>query len=166
MRAGVRKLALTVHIACSVGWLGAVAAALVLAIAGLASDDPDRVRAVYLTLELSSWYVLIPLAVASLLSGLVQALGTAWGLVRHYWVLIKLLMNLLATGVLLLYMQTLTHLADLARADAPVAQLRSPSPVLHAAGALVLLSVAVVLSVYKPRGRTRYGRGREAAAAQ
>ena len=165
MRAGVRKLALTVHIACSVGWLGAVAAALALAVAGLTSDDPGRVRAVYLTLELSGWYVLIPLAVASLLSGLVQALGTPWGLVRHYWVMIKLLMNLLATGVLLLYMQTLTHLADLARADAPVADLRSPSPVLHAAGALVLLLVAVVLSVYKPRGRTRFGRRRDAAGA-
>lgn len=156
----LRKLSLTAHIACSVGWLGAVAVTLALSIAGLVSDDRAQVRAVYLTLELSGWYVLIPLAVASLVTGLVQALATPWGLFRHYWVVVKLLMNVLATAVLLLYMQSLAHFADLARAGAPLTRLRTPSPVLHASGAIVLLLVALTLSVYKPRGRTRYGRRR------
>lgn len=165
MTPGVRKFALTAHIASSVGWLGAVGGSLALAVTGLVSDDPQRVRAVYLTLEVTGWYVLIPLAVASLLTGLVQAFGTAWGLFQHYWVVMKLLMNLFATVVLLLYMQTLGYLADLA-ADMSASQptldeLRDPSPALHAGAAIALLLVATTLSVYKPRGRTPYGRRRK-----
>ena len=38
-----------------------------------------------------------------------------------------------------------------------IAELRNPSPVAHAAAALLLLLVATALSVYKPRGMTRYG---------
>lgn len=157
-----RKLALITHVGASVGWLGAVLSSLVLAVIGLASHDSTLVRAIYLTLQAIGWYVLIPLSLASLLTGLVQALGTHWGLLRHYWVLVKLLMNLFATGVLLLHMQTLGGLADAARIASPsgASQLGNPSPVLHSAGAVVLLISALMLSVFKPRGLTRYGSGR------
>lgn len=154
----VRKFALTAHIGSSVGWLGAVAGSLVLAIAGLTSEDAQMVRAVYLAMNSIGEFVLVPLALASLLSGVVQALGTKWGLFQHYWVLIKFLINVFASVVLLLYMQTLGYLAGLA-ADPGVSldALRNPSPVLHAGAALLLLAVATALSVYKPRGMTRYG---------
>ena len=150
-----RRAGLVAHIATSVGWLGAVLASMLLAAVALATGDGDLVRATYLVLEPFGWYALVPLSVASLVTGLVQALGTRWGLLRHYWVLAKLVMNVFATGVLLLYMQTLGALADTARhtPDDPLA-LRTPSPVVHAAVALVLLVVALVLSVYKPRGTT------------
>jgi hypothetical protein len=147
---------LVAHVACSVGWLGAVVTSLALSVIGLTSNDGELVRAVYLTLAPLGWYVLVPLSVASLVTGLVQSLGTTWGLFRHYWVLIKLLMNLFATGVLLLYMGTLTALADRAEAAAPDSDgLADPSPVLHSAAAVVLLLIATVLSIYKPRGMTR-----------
>lgn len=157
----LRKFALTAHVTFSVGWLGAVACFLALSIAGLASQDAQIVRAVYLTMELTGWFVLVPLALASLATGLVQSLGTKWGLFRHYWVLAKLLINVSATVVLLMYMQTLGSLADVA-AETPLSSddlsgLRSPSPVLHAGAALLLLLVATTLAVYKPRGMTRYG---------
>jgi hypothetical protein len=147
----------------SVGWLGAVLASLVVGVIGLTSSDSQIVRAAYLLLEPVGWYALIPLSMASLLTGLVQSLGTAWGLLRHYWVMAKLLLNLFAAGVLLLYTRTLQYLADLARAaDSPaqVEQLRDPSPAAHAGAAVLLLLVALALSVYKPRGLTGYGRGR------
>jgi hypothetical protein len=121
-------------------------------------------RAVYLTLEVIGWYALIPVSPASLLTGLIQSLGTNWGLLRHYWVVAKLLMNLFATGVLLLYMQTLTYVADTARTAASTAdldRLRTPSPVAHALAAVALLLVALVLSIYKPRGLTRYGQRKQ-----
>ncbi|MBA3278123.1 MAG: hypothetical protein H0U22_05270, partial [Geodermatophilaceae bacterium] len=114
MRPGVRKFALTAHVTSSVGWLGAVAGSMAVAVAAVTSRDPQIVRGAYLTLELTGWYVLVPFAFASLLTGLVESLGTTWGLFRHYWVLFKLLMNLFATVVLLLYMQTLSYLAGLA----------------------------------------------------
>ncbi|GAA3933930.1 hypothetical protein Aau02nite_25860 [Amorphoplanes auranticolor] len=152
---------LVAHVACSVGWLGAVVTSLALSVMGLTADE-ELVRAVHLTLEPLGWYVLVPLSVASLLTGLVQSLGTTWGLFRHYWVLIKLLMTLFATGVLLLYMGSLAALADRAGAAAPgsngTAGLADPSPVLHSAAAVVLLLIATVLSIYKPRGLTGHGR--------
>jgi uncharacterized membrane protein len=146
----VRKLALTAHVVASVGWLGAVAAFLALAVAALTSEDPQTIRSMNNAMKLSGWSVLVPLSVASLLTGLVQSLGTAWGLFRHYWVVTKLVLNVLATAVLLLYMRTLSDLADLTQS--------SPSPVLHSGAALLLLVTATVLAVYKPRGLTRYGR--------
>ena len=155
-----RKLALTAHVASSVGWLGAVAAFLGLAIAGLVSDSASTVRAVYIAMAATGWFVLVPLAIASLVTGVIQSLGTRWGLFRHYWVVVKLAINLVASVILVMYMQTLVDLADRATAAAPAAHLgglRSPSPVLHAAGALILLVAALVLAVYKPRGLTRYG---------
>ncbi len=160
MAPGVRKAALAAHVGCSVGWLGAVVTSLVLALAGLAARDGEVARAVYPALEMIGWYGLVPFSLASLLTGLIQSLGTNWGLLRHYWVLVKLLMNLFATGVLLLYMQTLTYLAATARAAGTATdldRLRDPSPVAHAGAAVVLLLVALVLSIYKPRGLTSYG---------
>ena len=162
----LRKLALTAHVTASVGWLGAVASVLALAIAGLTSDDPETVRAVYIAMEATGWLVLVPLAVASFVTGVIQSLGTKWGLFRHYWVVFKLLINVFATIILLLYMQTLDSLADMAAATSGehLGALRSPSPLLHAAVALALLLIATTLAVYKPPGMTRYGRRRRPTA--
>ena len=161
----LRKLMLTAHVTSSVGWLGAVAVSFALGVAGLTSQDAQTVRGAYLTLELTGWFVLVPLSLASLLTGLVQSLGTTWGLFRHYWVLFKLLINLVASIVLLLYMQTLSYLAGIAAettlSSGDLAELRNPSPVLHAGGALLLLVVATALAVYKPRGMTRYGQRKQ-----
>src|SRR5919202_2757484 len=110
----VRKLALTVQVVSSVGWLGAVAASLALATAGLAGEDAQVVRAAYLAMNSIGEGVLVPLALTSLLSGVVQALGTKWGLFRHYWVLMKLLITIFATIVLLLHTQPISYMAGVA----------------------------------------------------
>lgn len=158
MPPGLRKLALTAHVTCSVGWLGAAGAFLGLAIIGLTSEDGPTVRGVYLVMEPAAWFVLVPLAFASLLTGIVQSLGTTWGLFRHYWVLFKLALTVFATIVLLTYMKTFSVMAGVA-ADpgADIGTVRSASPVLHAALAILVLIVATLLAVYKPAGMTRYG---------
>ena len=165
MRPRLRKFVLTAHVVASVGWLGAVAVFLALAVVGLTSQEAQVVRAVYLAMEPAGWFVLVPLSLTSLLTGLVQSLGTKWGLFRHHWVLIKLLINVVATIVLLMYMQTLGYLADVAAqttsSSGDLSLLRSPSPVLHAGFGMLLLLVAATLSVYKPRGMTRYGQRRQ-----
>ena len=165
MTPGLRRFALTTHVTASVGWLGAVGGFLALSIVGLTSQDAQTVRAAYLAMESTGWYVLVPLSLASLATGLLQSLVTPWGLLRHYWVLAKLVINVFATVVLLMYMQTLGYLAGVAAAtpvsDGDLSGLRSPSPVLHAGAALLLLLVATTLSVYKPRGMTRYGRRKQ-----
>ena len=154
----LRKLALVAHVTSSVGWIGAVVVFLALAVIGLTSSDAQTVRGVYLVMEPTARLTLVPLALASLLTGLVSSLGTAWGLFRHYWVLFKLVINLFATAVLFAYMETFRAMAGVA-ADSHVRLdlVRNPSPLVHAALALLILLVAAVLAVYKPRGLTRYG---------
>jgi hypothetical protein len=166
----LRRFALTAHIIASAGWLGAIIGFLALAVVGIASDDVEAVRSAYLMMEMFGWFVLVPFAIASLMTGLVQSLGTKWGLFRHYWVLAKLLINLFATVVLLAYMQTLGELSEITAATslADLDAARSPSPLIHAGAALALLLVAMILAVYKPRGMTAYGqrKQRERAATR
>ncbi len=150
------------HVVSSVGWLGAVLAFLGLAVVGLTSSDTETVRGAYLVMEPAAWYVLVPLALASLVTGLVQSLGTTWGLFRHYWVIFKLLINVASTIVLIVYMETFALMARVA-ADprAELGVVRNSSPVLHATLALLLLLIATVLAIYKPRGMTPYGQRRQ-----
>lgn len=161
----VRKFALMAHIVSSVGWIGALVVYLALAITGLTSHSAQMVRAAYLAMELAAWFVIVPLSLASFLSGLVLTIGTAWGLFRHYWVIFKLFLNVFAVIVLLLYTQSIGHFAGIAANEtlptAALSALRNPTHVLHTSGALLMLLAATTLSVYKPRGMTRYGQGKQ-----
>ena len=156
----LHKVALTAHVTSSVGWLGSVAGFFVLAITGVTSQDSEVVRAAYLAMELVAWYVIVPLSLASLLTGLVQALGTKWGLFRHYWIVFKLVINVASNILLLVHLQVSTHLADVAAqttlASGDYRPLRLQL-VADAGYAVVALLAATTLSVYKPRGLTPYG---------
>lgn len=159
MTPALRRVTFTTHITFSVGWVGAAMAFLALAVIGVTSDDERTVRGAYLVMAPAAWFVLVPLAHASLLSGIALSLGTTWGLFRHYWVALKLGITVFATVILLIYMGTFRQMAGVA-AD-PVmdpAVVRNASPIVHAILALVLLLAATVLGVYKPFGMTAYGR--------
>ena len=160
MTAGLRKVALTTHITSSVGWLGSVAAFLALAIAGLSSEDPQMVRAAYLAMHLTTWFVIVPFCLASFITGLVESLGTPWGVFRHYWVVTKLVLTVLATAILLLHTQPIDRVADVAAqvvlAPGDLRPLRLQL-IGDASAALFVLLVTTTLSVYKPWGMTPYG---------
>jgi hypothetical protein len=158
MTRGVRKFALTVHITFSIGWIGAVIAYLALVIAAITSQDTQILPAAWIAMELIGWYAIVPLALASLLTGLVMSLGTKWGLFRHYWTLITLVLTILATVVLLEHMPDVSAIADVAR-EADGADLAGGlgGELLHAGVGLTVLLVIQVLNVYKPRGLTPYG---------
>ena len=160
----LRKVALTLHVTCSVGLLGAITAFLALAIGGLIAQDAQTVRTAYPAMELIARCVVVPLTIASLVTGLVQSLGTPWGLFRHYWVLVKLLVTFFAATVLLLKVPLINHAARLAtETSLPYAALREAGAqlVVHATGGLCVLLVPLVLSIYKPQGITRYGRRKQ-----
>jgi len=156
----LRKFALTAHVTSSVGWLGAVAGFLALAVAGLTSRDAQIVRATYVVMDLTGWFVLGPLCVASVLTGLVSSLGTTWGLFRQYWVMLKVLMTIPSTILLLVHLQPISYIAGVAAettlSSADLRGLRIQI-VVESAAALLVLLVATALSVYKPKGLTRYG---------
>ena len=160
MAPGLRKFALTAHVASSVGSLGAVAGFLALAVAGLSSENAQTVRGAYVAMALTAWFVIFPLVFAAMLTGLVQSLGTAWGLFRHYWVLVKFLLTVLTIVVLLLQLDGIEYVAGVATeatlSSTDLLGLRR-SILTHAAGGLLVLLVPLALSLYKPRGLTRYG---------
>lgn len=160
MKQGLRKFALTTHITLSVGWLGAVAAYLALAIVGLTSHNAQMARATYLSMEVIGWFVIVPFSLATLLAGLVESLGTPWGLFRHWWVLVKFLLTTGGAIVLLQQMQAVTRMsgvaADMTLSAADFRTLRIQL-VVHAGGGLLVLLAATALSVYKPWGMTPYG---------
>jgi hypothetical protein len=155
----LRKVALAAHITLAVGWIGAVAGYIALDVAAATSQDAQTLRAAYLAMELIAWYVIVPLALASLLTGLVMSLGTKWGLFRHYWVLISLLLTIVATVVLLVETQTISSFAAMAANPTTSGdELRAlGSTLVHSVGGAVVLFVILVLNVYKPRGMTQYG---------
>ncbi|MCL4704912.1 hypothetical protein KJ068_07110 [bacterium] len=156
----LRKFALTAHITASVGWLGADIGFLALAVVGLTSQDAQMVRAAYLAMGLIAWFVIVPLSLAALLTGLIQSLGTKWGLFRHYWILVKFLIAIFAATVLLIHTQPISLLAGAAAettlSSADLRESRIQLVVAAGAGLLVLL-VNTTLAVYKPRGLTPYG---------
>jgi len=157
MAPGIRKLALIVHLAFSLGWIGAVVAYLVLGSSAVTSQDTQTVRAAWIAMELIGWSAIVPLALGSLLTGLVMSLGTPWGLFRHYWVLITFVLTVFSTVVLLLHMPTVSSLADVAREADGAALAGLGGDLLHPGVGLLVLLVITVLNMYKPRGLTPYG---------
>ena len=156
----LRKFVLTAHITFAVGWLGAVAAFLPLAIVGLTSQDVQLVRSVYLSMALIARFVIVPLSFAPLLTGPILSLGTPWGLFRHYWIIAKSLITVLCAVILQIHMQPISVLAAAAAKGASFgADLHSlqVQMVIASVAALVALLVAMALAVYKPRGMTAYG---------
>ena len=154
---GARKLLLAVHLTVSVGWIGSVLAYLALGVAAVTSNETQTVRSAWLFMELTGWYVVVPLAVAALLTGIAMALGTKWGLFRHYWVLFSLVLTVVATAVLLLHMPDVSATADAAQQAEGAALEALGGDLAHPAIGLVVLLVIQVLNVYKPQGVTRYG---------
>ena len=155
----LRRFALTVHIIASVGWLGAVLPYIVLDVVAATSRDPATLRAAYLAMHLVAAYAIVPLAIAAVVTGLIMSLGTKWGLLRHYWVVVSLVLTLLATVVLFIEMRVIRFYADVAgdsgSSGADIVALGNT--LFHSVGGTLVLLVVLVLNVYKPRGLTRYG---------
>lgn len=147
----VRAALLTVHVAASAGWLGLIGALIVLEVIGLNSADQALQAGISIAMAAIACWILIPLVFASLCTGLVLAVGTSWGLSRHWWLVAKsgIAAVLTVTGVVLI----LPRLSNLLAGEGEPLQLRT---VALRSAALVLLLVATGLSVVKPWGKTRF----------
>ncbi len=165
MTPSVRKLNLTAHVVSSVAWLGAVVAFLALSIAGLVSRDPDIVRGAYLSMNVIGLSVIVPLSFAALVTGFVQSMGTEWGLVRHNWILLKLVLTIGSTLLLLLHQFTAVagaakSVLGAAAGNLPDAGHAGMQLAWDAGLAILVLILITTLSIYKPWGLTSYGRRR------
>ncbi|HEX6498900.1 MAG TPA: hypothetical protein VF054_07685 [Micromonosporaceae bacterium] len=150
-----RKLLLAVHITLAVALVGTDLALLVLGIAGLHAADP---RSVYPAARLVGAWVLAPLAVLALITGVVQAVTSRWGLLRYWWVGIKFAIAAVLTALVLFVL--LPALGAAAGGTAEVPDTRRTALAVAPAAAATLLVVSAFLAVYKPRWRIRPQAGR------
>jgi hypothetical protein len=90
------------------------AAFVALATAGLTSTDTALVRGAYVSMDVITWYLIVPASFASLVTGVAGSLVSPWGLFRHYWVLIKLLITVPATALLILHTRPIGYMAHAA----------------------------------------------------
>lgn len=153
----VRRLALSVHLTCSVGWIGGVIAYLAMGITATSASNPTTVRSMWLAMDTVGWYVLVPMALGAWATGLLMSLGTRWGLFRYYWVLFAFVLTTVATVVLILHMPDVSSIQRAVASGASKDLAQYGGDLFHATLALVLLLVIQVLNIYKPPGMTPYG---------
>lgn len=150
--AQTRRVLVFVHIASSVGWMGAGAANVVLASTALVTDSPVLRHTCYSLIQTFDTFLVIPLAFLTLVGGVAVSIVSPWGLLRYWWVLIKLVLTMAVVALSTLGVSG--WVADGIAAGA------SPSP---SGATLVVGFVANIaafllmtwLSVAKPGGRVR-----------
>ncbi len=159
-----RRVSLVVHVVASAGWLGLSLGLLALGVTAATTASPVAVEAGVRAMKLFADWLLLPLAFLTLVSGVVLALGTPWGLARHRWVFTKFWLTLATT--------TATVFALRPGVNAAVTEVAAGGTLPDAGdvlfGPVVSLSAyffMTVISLLKPWGLTRRGRRLRAAAA-
>ena len=161
----IRKLVLTIHVVVSVGWIGIEAGLLTLGLTGLYTRDPELLRAAYVAIGLFGGIFVIPVSIGALITGVLLSIGTPWGLFRHYWVLAKFVVTvaLVAGGIFVLNQKLQEAAARVS--EVPINTLTSAAVgmlrfqiIATVSAALLFLVTATTLSVYKPWGKTWFGR--------
>jgi hypothetical protein len=156
-----RRVWLVLHVSLSVGWLGGSYAMLVMGAVALSSTGKPLRPATYDLLHISDTAIMIPGSLGALVTGLVLALYTKWRVLHHWWVVTKLVLTIFAMAFGYAYTAQGVKAALAATLADPGADVGSLEPGLLAGSVvmLVVLFLATVLSVVKPWGRTRWGRG-------
>jgi uncharacterized membrane protein len=158
VRKRARQWLLFLHVVSSVGWMGAGAANVVLAVTALTSDSAEIRRVCYQLINRLDFALVIPLAFSSLGTGLVVSLATKWGLLRYRWVVTKLVLTLAVIvfstfGVGVWVEQSIAATAGSAAT--------SPAARSLVAGALVNIAAFLFMtwaSIAKPWTKTAWGR--------
>jgi hypothetical protein len=84
-------------------WIGAVIAYIGPGVAAT-TGKPETVRNVWTGMEIIGCYVLVPIGLGSWATGLMMALGSRWGLLRHYWAVVSFVLTTIATVILIAHM--------------------------------------------------------------
>lgn len=159
-----RRLTVVVHSVASSVWLGLTAGLLALGIKAYTSGSPDVATFAYRAMDVFGDYVLVPVSLATLISGVVLSLGTPWGLIRYKWVAWKFVLTLITVGLVLFSLAPgLSENAELAMAGAPVIDVNLIVVPTVASSAYVFM---LALSILKPWGLTPHGRRVKKAQAE
>jgi len=161
----LRKTIVAAHVLVAVGWFGVVLAKLVLEVVALSTRNQEAARAGYLFVAALDGAAFPPAAIATVVTGVVLSVGTAWGLFRHWWIVVKLLLTVavVVTGAAFVGAWTqqaiaLAGMSTPAAGDMAVAAaLGTTSRWLIGAAVVhvLMLGAATVISVLKPWGQIR-----------
>jgi hypothetical protein len=149
----LRKPMLALHIASAVGAFGGELVLLALGVAGLSGAAP---AAIFPAAHIAAAYVIRPLAVLTMATGILAALASPYGLFRHWWTLIKLALVVVLTALVLFNLvPSLDETAQLASAGGTAAEFARQRTSLVTAPLIgsSLLFIAILLGVFKPFGR-------------
>jgi hypothetical protein len=151
---GTRRALLAAHIVASGAWIGTDVVLGVLVFSAL-SADPAAAALCLQVLPLLFWPVLIA-GLVSLVTGIALGLGTRYGLLRYWWVAVKLVINLVLVVLVALVLRGgLDEAAARGAAGGPDAVEGLGTLVFPPVVSLTLLVTATVLAVVKPWGRIR-----------
>lgn len=161
LSATTRKSVLLVHIASAGAWLGIDVVMAVLVLTALFSDDDPTKALSFRALELVAVGPLLAMGLLCLLTGVLLGLGSKYGLVRYWWVAVKLALNLVLTGLVLVSLAP-----EVADAAERARQFDAGVPTPLGVGDLIFppivsptaLLVAMALAVFQPWGRIRPSR--------
>ncbi|RXS87686.1 DUF2269 domain-containing protein [Streptomyces sp. TM32] len=150
-----RRAVLVLHVAVSVSWLGLTLGLLALGLTGYTTGSPAMATAAYRAMKVFGDWLVLPIALMSLLSGLVLSLGTPWGLARHRWVVIKFWLTLLTLLLSVFALRPgINRLAAAAAAGTPAPDIHL---VIAPAVATATYFFLTAISVLKPWGPTKRG---------
>ncbi|MEU9499179.1 DUF2269 domain-containing protein [Streptomyces sp. NPDC048196] len=153
-----RRALLVLHVAVSVSWLGVTLGLLALGITGWTTDSPEMTAVAYRAMKIFGDWLILPLALSALGTGLVLSLGTPWGLARHHWVYLKFWLTLVALLLSVFSLRPgIDHLAAEAATGNPAPDL-ALALVIAPSVASTLYFFLTAISVLKPWGLTRRGR--------
>ncbi|MDV3222352.1 hypothetical protein [Intrasporangium sp.] len=158
-----RKAVLVTHVVSAGAWIGIDVIVAVLVLVGWFGGDVQVRSLAYRALATFVVWPMLASGLLALVSGVVLGLGTKWGLVRYWWVAVKLALNLVLCTLILVVLEPGMgavgtygqELLDGAPDPAAVSTLFFPPAV-----SLTTLTLATVLAVFKPWGRTGWGRAR------
>ncbi|TDC13317.1 hypothetical protein [Actinomadura bangladeshensis] len=151
-----RKTTLIVHIVSAGAWIGIDVIVAVLVLTGRFGTSDDVRGLAYRALATFVVWPMLASALICLVTGVVLGLGTRWGLVRYWWVAVKLVLNLILCTLILVALQPgMDEVNEYGRtfsAGGPepafISNLFFPPAV-----SLTTLTFATVLAVTKPWGR-------------
>ncbi|MGH3625521.1 MAG: DUF2269 family protein [Sciscionella sp.] len=153
-----RKAVLVVHIISAVSWLGIDIVLGVFVLMASFSSDLTVAAVSYQAMHIFVLWTLIPAGLICLATGLLLGWGSKYGVMKYWWVAVKLALNIVLTALVpIALLPTVNDAAEYGRQLAagdvtidPPSQIFFP-PIVSP----IALTIAVILSVYKPWGRIR-----------
>ncbi len=150
---------MVLHIISSVGWLGVIVGAIALSVAGLNTDDLDRVKSLYVAMEVLATAFFLPGTLLVVVTGVMLGLGTKWGLLKWWWVAVKLVIGVVLFAAGAFNMRFAVYNAAEKSAELKPLESSVDVSLFGMLGVMAALGIfAALLSVLKPWGRINWRR--------